>query len=95
VEIQPNFHVGNTPGEWNTGLYTLVLEAIDVEQPNDRIANMTARLLVNISSLMSGDEIACVTDGGKNSSITLNYMLRGIINYYASCYTLHECGNTV
>ncbi len=99
VEIRPsagNFHIGDTPGESrNADPYTLVLEAIDVHQPNDRIANITVRLMVNISSLVSGDEITCATLGGKNSSITLNYMLRGIINYYTSYYTLNECGNMV
>ena len=79
MEIEPNFNIGDSPREQNTGPYTLILESIDVNQPR-RVANMTTRLVVNISSLTSGDEITCATLG-TNSSETLNYTLRGT-NYY-------------
>ena len=76
IEIEPNFHIGNSaPSEQTNGLYTVILEAIDVDQTR-RVANMTTRLVINISSLMSGDEIVCATLG-MNSSTMLNYTLRG------------------
>ena len=74
MEIDPNFHIGASPGEWIRGPYTLILLAIDADQMR-RVANMTTQLVVNISSLVSGDVITCATLG-INSSITLNYTLR-------------------
>ena len=76
VEIEPNFHIGRLPGTYNStnGPYTLFLDNVtDVEM---RVANITTRLLVNISYLMSGDEIVCATLG-MNSSKILNYTFRG------------------
>ena len=80
MEIEPNFNIGDSPREQNTGPYTVILEAIDVDQTR-RVANMTTQLVVNISSLMSGDEITCATLG-TNSSKTLNYTLRGITTHF-------------
>ena len=80
MEIEPNFNIGDSPREQSTGPYTVILEAIDVDQTR-RVANMTTRLVVNIMSLTSGDEITCVTFG-TNSSETLNYMLRGTTTHF-------------
>ena len=75
VEIEPNINIGDFPGqEWKSGPYTLILVAIDVDQTR-RVANMTTQLVVNISSLTSGDLITCATLG-MNSSKILNYTLR-------------------
>ena len=78
MEIEPNFNTGDLPGERNlsSGPYTLELVSINVDQAR-RVANMTVRLITSILSLMSTDKITCVTLG-RNSSIMLNYTLRGI-----------------
>ena len=75
MEIEPNFNTGDDLGERNSssGPYTLEL----VSNQARRIANITARLITSVSSLMSTDEITCETLG-RNSSIILNYTLRGI-----------------
>ena len=86
VEIEPNFNIGDSPREQSTGPYTLILEAIDVDQMK-RVANMTTRLVVNISSLRSGDEITCATFG-MSSSEMLNYTLRGT-SCYVPCHKLY------
>ena len=77
MEIEPNFNIGDVPGERNSssGPYTLELVSIDVDQAR-RVSNMTVRLRTNISSLMSTDKITCATLG-RNSSTMLNYTLRG------------------
>ena len=77
MEIEPNFNIGDSPGERNTGPYTIILEAIDVDETR-RVANMTTQLVVNISSLMSGDQVTCATLG-VSSSKTLDYTIRGTI----------------
>lgn len=39
--------------------------------------NMTSRLVSNISNLNSGDRMQCRTMNAMESTVTLNYMLRG------------------
>ena len=82
-EIAPDFNIGDSSrlGESRiSGPYTLILLAIDVDQTR-RVANMTVQLVVNISSLVSGDVITCATLE-RNSSKTLNYMLRGDVPFH-------------
>ena len=84
MEIEPNFHIGDSARtEHTNGPYTVILEANVVDQMR-RVANMTTRLVVNISSLMSGDKIVCATSG-MNSSKTLNYTLRGNKSLKLTC----------
>ena len=58
------------------GPFTLFLDSIATRA---NVANMTSRLAVNISNLISGDRIICVGAGSTNTNDTviLNYSLRG------------------
>ena len=42
-------------------------------------ANMTSRLVFNVSDVMSGDTIDCITSGG-GRTVTLNYETIGRVN---------------
>ena len=72
----PASHKGDTQ---KLELITLILDSITTR---NTMANMTSRLLANISNLMVGEEITCdaviVQD-----AITLNYSLRGEFNLYS------------
>ena len=52
--------------------FTLILDSITTR---NIVANMTSRLVTNISTLNSGDRIGCVAV--MQDTRTLNYMLRG------------------
>ena len=60
------------------GPFTLFLDSITTRAT---VANMTFRLVVNISNLISGDRITCVGAGSTNTvtndTVILNYLLRG------------------
>ena len=55
--------------------FTLFLDMVSVVPPNS-IANLTSRLVVNLSDLMSGDEISCSQLTIQRSKI-LSYTPRG------------------
>ena len=53
--------------------FTLIIDSITTR---NIVANMTSRLMANISNLISGDRIGCATVGMEDIR-TLNYILRG------------------
>ena len=57
------------------GSLTLFLDSIITRNV---AANMTSRLVGNISNLISGDRIKCASMNTENT-VTLNYSLRGIV----------------
>ena len=59
-------------------LFTLILDSITTRNitNNIMVANMTSRLIANVSNVNSGDRITC-TATGVQATITLNYILRG------------------
>ena len=56
--------------------FTLILDSITTR---NTVANMTSRLVTNISNLNSGDRIGCVAI--MQNTRTLNYVLRGKFNH--------------
>ena len=74
--IQPTFNIGDNPMTVNTGPYSLSLDRISAD-PIRPVANMTVRLVANISSLPSGHRITCLELVAENS-VTLHYLLRGL-----------------
>ena len=75
VNIQPTFNIGDNPMTVNSGPYVLSLDRISAD-PMRPVANMTIRLMANISTLMSGYRITCL-ELISESSVTLHYVLRG------------------
>ena len=65
--------------------FTLLLDMVTVI-PTTSVANITSRLLVDISDLISGDQISC-SQVRKKSSKTLSYTLRG---NYATKYFFNQ-----
>ena len=59
-------------------LFTLILDSITTRSitNNIMVANMTSRLIANISNVNSGDIIGCTANGVQDTT-TLNYTLRG------------------
>ena len=53
--------------------FTLILDSIITR---NIVANITSRLVTNISNLVSGDRIGCVAINVQDTR-TLNYILRG------------------
>ena len=74
--IQPTFNIGDNPMTVNSGPYHLSLDRISAD-PVRPVANMTIRLVANISSLPSGYHITCLELVTENS-VALHYSLRGI-----------------
>ena len=74
--IQPTFNIGDNPVTVNSGPYRLSLDRISADSVRP-VANMTIRLVANISSLPSGYRITCLELVAENS-VTLHYLLRGI-----------------
>lgn len=65
-------------GEVQTvGSFTLILDSITTR---NIVANITSRLVGNISNLISGDTIACAAIDIQDTRI-LNYVLRGKIKF--------------
>ena len=62
--------------EVTSDLYTLYLDSISVNNEG-RVANMTTRLLANLSSVSSGERLSCTAQFGIADSSTLNYKIRG------------------
>ena len=64
--------------------FILFLDSITTR---NSVANMTSRLVGNISNLISGDRITCAGTGLEDTAI-LNYLLRGTcnINIFAANY---------
>ena len=80
--IQPTFNIGDNPMTVNSGPYRLSLDRISAD-PVRPVANMTIRLVANISSLPSGYRITCLELVAENS-VTFYYLLRGIAKYQSS-----------
>lgn len=76
VNIQPTFNIGDNPLTVSSGSYILSLDRISADQMRP-VANMTVRLVANISSLPSGHRITCL-ELVAESSLTLHYVARGI-----------------
>ena len=94
MEIQPNFDIGDSaPMEVTSGQYTLYLDSISVNNV-DRVANMTTRLHANLSSLSSGDRLSCEDQSRIAANSTLNYTIRGMLNFCNCCISMvTEVGN--
>ena len=75
-EIEPNFNIGDTPRSVVSGLYTLFLDEIHVGQLR-QVANMSSRLVVNLTDLMDGDKVTC-KELVAQDSINLHYKIQGI-----------------
>ena len=77
-EIEPNFNIGDMPRRVASGLYTLFLNEIHVSQLRQlQVANMTSRLVVNLTDLVDGDKVTC-KELVAQDSINLHYKIRGI-----------------
>ena len=66
--------------------FTLILDSIT--RRDNSVANMTSRLMANISTLNSGDTIACIAGSMQQDTRTLNFILRGNLykfNYQPLC----------
>ena len=57
--------------------FTLILDSITTR---NIVANITSRLITNISNLMSGDIIGCAATNIIPDTITLNYRSRGTLH---------------
>ena len=66
--------------------FTLILDSITTRE---LVANMTSRLVTNISNLASGDRIGCAATINIQDTRTLNYRLRGKFNYQTFTMYLH------
>ena len=75
-EIEPNFNIGDTPRSVVSSLYTLFLDEIHVGQLR-QVANMSSRLVVNLTDLMDGDKVTC-KELVAQDSINLHYKIQGI-----------------
>ena len=72
-----DFNAGDSPSP--TGMiftpYTVFLDVVNLISMTSN-ANITSRLVVNLSDLMIGDHISC-SHLGLNDSVTISYTLRG------------------
>lgn len=75
-EIEPNFNIGDTPRTVITEPYTLSLDKIHVGLR--QVANMTSRLVINLTDLMNGDQVTC-KELVANDSMTLHYKIQGYL----------------
>ena len=75
-EIEPSFNIGDTPRNVVSGPYTLFLDGIHVGQLR-QVANMSSRLVVNLTDLMDGDQVTC-KELVAQDSINLHYKIQGI-----------------
>ena len=73
-EIEPNFNIGDTPRTVVSGPYNLSLDEIHVGLR--QVANMTSRLVINLTDLMDGDRVTC-KELVANDSVTLHYKIQG------------------
>ena len=83
-EIEPNFNIGDTPRTVGSGPYTLSLD--EIHAVGLRQANMTSRLVINLTDLMNGDQVVCMELVAHNS-VTLHYEIRGDCNNYYNIHT--------
>ena len=74
-EIEPNFNIGDTPRTVITGPYNLLLDEIRVGRLR-QVANLTSRLVVNLTDLMNGDQLTC-KELVAQDSLTLHYKIQG------------------
>ena len=74
VEIE-DFNAADLIGMIVIPPYTVFLDTIR-RFPSSALANFTSRLVVNLSDLMSGDNISC-SQAPAQKSIILNYTVRG------------------
>ena len=77
-EIEPNFNIGDIPKTVTVvnDPYTLLLDEISVGLRQDLVANMTSRLMINLTDLMNGDQVTC-SELAAHDSVTLHYEIRG------------------
>ena len=78
VNIQPTFNIGDNRMTINSDPYVLSLDRISAD-PMRPVANMTIRLVANISNLTSGHRITCL-ELVTESTVILHYTLRGSYN---------------
>ena len=79
VEIE-DFTAGNTPSPSGMviGPYTVFLDVVNII-PMTSTANITTRLVVNLTHLMIGDQISC-TQLSLRDSLFIRYIRRGVVH---------------
>ena len=76
-EIEPSFNIGDTPRTVVSGPYILSLD--EIHAVGLRQANMTSRLVINLTDLMNSDQVVCM-ELVAHDSVTLHYEIRGDCN---------------